>query len=132
MKRLITFLLLLVAALGQSPTGTYYGGTISVAGPSPWIDVMAKGVKCDGATDDTTAMQAILTSLQSTGGSIYFPVSPNGCKFTSGLTYTGATGANLHIFGQTPPGGGESSGNPSVVYLDCYTAGMVTLTIGLG
>jgi|HubBroStandDraft_6_1064221.scaffolds.fasta_scaffold70299_1 hypothetical protein len=45
------------------------------SGPSPWIDVTSPvyGAKCDGTTDDTSAIQSALTDANTQGGDVFFP-----------------------------------------------------------
>lgn len=66
-----------IASLTQDNTFTgnnYFGGG------RPWCDVVAKGAKGDGVTDDSAAIQICITTVASLGtlgaGQIYFP-TPN-------------------------------------------------------
>ena len=54
------------------------------------------GVKNDVTTDDTVAWQSMLTTLQSTGGTI---IKTGNSKITTMLTYEGALQKNLRIVG---------------------------------
>lgn len=50
----------------------------------------AFGAKCDGSTDDTTAIQAAINSLPNDGGIILFPQASN-CKISTTLTIGNGT-----------------------------------------
>jgi hypothetical protein len=64
-------------------------GANAFNGPSPWADVTSPpfGAKCDGVTDDTTAVQAAINSVarfQSgsgslNGGTVFIPPNKNAC-----------------------------------------------------
>lgn len=66
---------------------------IAYAGPTPIkpgnIDTMslynvrAYGAKCDGTTDDTTAIQAALDAAGTAHGTVFVPPTTNGCVFTN-------------------------------------------------
>lgn len=58
-----------------------------------WVNVMDQGVKGDGSTDDTTAIQAVINAMPSTGGTIYFP--PGTYKLSAAL----ALKSNLVLIG---------------------------------
>jgi hypothetical protein len=62
-------------------TNTFSANTYFGSG-DPWFDVKAFGAKCDDTTDDTTAIQAALAAVPSTGGLVMIP---GVCKFTSTL-----------------------------------------------
>jgi len=49
------------------------------------VNVMDFGAKGDGSTDDTSAIQAAITSLTSTGGTVYFPIG--NYKITSPINW---------------------------------------------
>lgn len=67
----------------------------------PWVNVKTHyGATGDGSTDDTTAVQAAITALDSTGGIVYFPAGTY--KVTTGLT---STAANLALVGDPGVGG---------------------------
>ena len=62
----------------------------------PWYDVKTFGAKCDGSTDDTTAVQAAYAQAWndlvagSGGGVVYFPHSSGACKVGTITMYDGA------------------------------------------
>jgi hypothetical protein len=64
-KKIIILIVLVVVALSTGAKPNY---PID-AGP----DVKSFGAKGDGKTDDTTAIQTAINSLEKTGGSVYFP-----------------------------------------------------------
>lgn len=66
-------------------------GDVAVASPSKlfnritdFIDLRDYGAKCDGTTDDTTAIQAAITAIGSTAATLFIP-GPT--KFSSNLTF---------------------------------------------
>jgi hypothetical protein len=65
--------LLVARAFAQWPTPSQFPGNVKITGPSPWIDVMASGATGNGTTDDTVAIQAALTAMAATGGTVFFP-----------------------------------------------------------
>jgi Pectate lyase superfamily protein len=51
-------------------------GSASMTMPTPdWVNVKSNGAVGDGVTDDTAAIQAVLTGLEPTGGCVYLPTS---------------------------------------------------------
>jgi hypothetical protein len=66
--------------------------------------VVAYGVKCDGTTDDTEKIQALLNLYSVHGpfaGSIPQIVFPGGvCKISNELVYEGGSSAAVRISGQ--------------------------------
>lgn len=68
------------------------------------------GVKCDGSTDDTSAIAAAIAALPSTGGTIVFPPTGHPCVISSTITIgNGTSSSNSTINGIALVGGG--SGN---------------------
>lgn len=65
------------------------GNTISASYPS--INVLSFGAKGDGSADDTSAIQAAINALPTSGGEIIFPVG--NYKITSTLSIGNGTGA---------------------------------------
>jgi hypothetical protein len=60
----------------------------------PWCDVRATGAKGDGATNDTTAVNACITAVQAlNGGTVYFP--PGSYCLNGGLNITGTSSVVL-------------------------------------
>ena len=53
-----------------------------------WTDPLAFGAKCDGATNDTAALQQAINATP-TGGALYFPQG-NFCLVTATLTISKA------------------------------------------
>lgn len=57
-----------------------FGGNVTVTGSltsnsvEDWLNVKANGAKGDGVTNDTTAINAVLTTAGATGKTVYFPV----------------------------------------------------------
>jgi hypothetical protein len=77
--------------------------------------VGSSGVKCDGTTDDTTAIQAYF-NYYGNGGSgagqmvqMQFPAGT--CKISNTLTFEGNNGLGVRIVGQTGWGGGVEGTN---------------------
>lgn len=64
-------------------TGT---GSLKVKGPEPWLDVTAYGLVGDGSTDNTSALQTLLTGI-SQDSTIYFPAGD--FKINGAVTYSG-------------------------------------------
>jgi hypothetical protein len=58
-----------------------------VVNPPTTVNVRALGATGNGTTDDTTAVQAAITAVASTGGLVYFP--PGTYKLTAALTISG-------------------------------------------
>lgn len=77
------------------PDGT--SATLNKVNPVPFIDVKASpyNVKGDG-TDDTAALQALLNTLTSTGGLVFFPRTNPGYDITGSLLITGS---NIWLIG---------------------------------
>jgi hypothetical protein len=89
MKRAVAVLFLSISSLmlngqtgGAVISGTLtvsgaatVGSNLTVAGPSPWIDVTSStyGCKADGVTDDTACMNSALTACSGTGGTVFIP-----------------------------------------------------------
>ena len=86
----------------EAAVGQIVGGTL----PIPVLDkggqaynVKAYGAKGDGSTDDTAAVQSLLTQLQATGGRLLFPAGrymvPTALTFQSGkdIFFDGEPGA---------------------------------------
>jgi hypothetical protein len=84
MKKLLLLLILGVAALlcpeahAQTTiraTNGNFSGTVSVGGGNPWFDVTSGvfNAKCDGTTDDTTAIQAAVAAARLLGADVRFP-----------------------------------------------------------
>jgi Pectate lyase superfamily protein len=94
MKRLLSLVLALSVL---SPTGSSaqiaIGAGISLGGV-PIFNVKSYGAKCDGSTDDTTAIAAAYTAATAgpINGIVYFPPSSGACKFTT-LTIPAGTGS---------------------------------------
>lgn len=75
------------------------GGTVARSLESRFgetINVKDKGAIGDGVTDDTVAIQAVLTAVSATGGIVYFP------QGTYKITATLTMGSNVLIFGAGP------------------------------
>ena len=65
------------SATGLSTTSVAAAGNVtagaSITKSSPYVDIRAFGAKCDNTTDDTAALQAAITSINTTGGKILIP-----------------------------------------------------------
>lgn len=48
-------------------------GTLNIGDGTPWLDVKAYGATGDGATDDTTAIQAAVNAIPAAGGVVFVP-----------------------------------------------------------
>lgn len=69
--------------------------------PTPdWVNVLNSGAVNDGVTDSTVAIQAALTALEATGGTLYFPAGQY--LISAGLSYTSAK--PLYILGDQSAG----------------------------
>jgi len=106
-------------------------------GITDWINVKAAPYNAsgNGTTDDTAAIQAALTALETNGGVLYFPVGTY--LVSSSLTYTST--AELHIRGDVMNGRLSSGiGGGSLIYcspgsypfygFDITNAGCVSFT----
>jgi parallel beta-helix repeat protein len=73
------------ASISSSGTGT----VTATNGAVPAFPVLAQGAKCDGSTDDTTAIQAALTACAASinGGTVVVPAGV--CRTSSLLTLSG-------------------------------------------
>ncbi len=100
----------------------------------------AFGAKCDGTTDDTTAIQAAINSLPASGGIVYFPVAT--CRISSSLTIgNGTTSAfstrqGVFLIGRGNPnapeltvlgGGYTATLGPKLQWLGAGTGGMIVI-----
>ncbi len=108
---------LLVLALIFSPVSIVWGQTRETApaspgqnniksttpGPWPWIDVTdpSYGAKCDGATDDTQAIQAALKTAGTRpgGATVLIPASAAGPCLVSSLTMDKMIGVKVTGYG---------------------------------
>jgi len=77
-----------VERLRLSATELLVSNSLSIKGPRPWADVRAYGAVGDNVTDDTTAIQAAITAIPSTGGTVFLP--QGNYKVTASLTYKDA------------------------------------------
>ena len=80
---------LAVSAVTQTAPTVQVPVSVTIKGPSPWIDVTAYGAKGDGSTDDSPAINNAITACPNNGCTIYFPsVSASGTRYkiSSGLT----------------------------------------------
>ena len=58
------------------------------------------GIKCDGVTDDSTALQALVTALPSSGATVLIPPGSN-CLFSSEIAITGKSNLTIIGYGAT-------------------------------
>jgi hypothetical protein len=66
------------------------------------LSALDTGAKCDGTTDDTTAIQTAINAAASKFGTVFFPAGKT-CKISATLTIT-ATGVKLQCQGGTMVG----------------------------
>jgi hypothetical protein len=110
------------ASCVNSANGKSWLGQFSASG----ADVREWGAKCDGATDDTTAIEAALTAAAPIHGTVQFPSKT--CFSATGIV----AGAPVNIQGTnfnpiSPSAGGISGGSE----LLCYS-GVNCLTVNAG
>src|SRR5581483_5468600 len=66
-----------------------------ISSVTPSADIRAFGAKCDGATDDTAALQAAITGLGTAGGKILIPgLGANGCYIANPTGIAWSNGSN--------------------------------------
>jgi hypothetical protein len=94
------------SSTGVTLTGSNtYAGTTTFTGDTffgssrPWVDLRAKGAKCDGTTNDSSAFAAAVAALPAAGGILYIP--PGTCLLTGGGTITASTVAVIMSPGAT-------------------------------
>ncbi len=96
----------------------------------------AFGAKCDGTTDDTTAIQAAINSLPVTGGIVLFP--PATCRISNtilvgdGTTSAISTRRGIYLIGRGIPNspdfwGGGSGNGPKLKWTGSSTVPMVLI-----
>lgn len=81
---------------GQLPciSAFTWSGAQSTAGTSAVVDVTTYGAKCDGVTNDATAIQTAINAVEASGATLYFP--PGVCIVNSELSVS--TASNLKVF----------------------------------
>jgi hypothetical protein len=77
----------------------------------PWCDIRSYAAKCDGATDDTTAVQSAITACKAIGLPVRIPQSVSGCVVTGQLDLSNTQ--NAGIIGGGLTSGVSNSGNMS-------------------
>lgn len=91
-------------------------GKLFLSAGNAWIDVKAPpySAKCDGSTDDTTAIQNALTALtaQTGGGTLFVPAGASPC-LVSTLNMDGFINVTVLLggFGKSSEGGNNSQAN---------------------
>jgi hypothetical protein len=112
MKKYIIITALTVASLyGQvqpyPPSGnaTSVGGVPVPAGQSlaPVFNVVGYGAKCDGTTDDSSAIQSAVTAATAVNGQVLIPSSASGCVLRSKALIP----LNIQFVGQGSSGGSK-------------------------
>jgi hypothetical protein len=93
----------------------------------PFYDVLAYGAVCDGITNDATAIQAALTAVATTGGTLRFP-SGKTCKVTSALTYGALSNVSIEGNGSTLDSTGSAAAG---LKLGDATGATVSVNVGI-
>jgi len=96
------------------------GNSMFIGGPTPWVDVTTAGAKCDGSTDDTAALQAMLAAFNAAGyGRMFIPNTGSLCivkGYTSAVSGSIAPGTPsagyATITVSTPPPSWITAGAP--------------------
>jgi hypothetical protein len=101
--------------------------TFTTPGPSPWIDVTdpAYGAKCDGVTDDTTAIQNALNAANAlrAGGIVNVPLSVKGSCLVSLLNMNNFNAVKII-------GSGRFSPTPAISFTGTCATGPCLTMIG--
>lgn len=90
-----------------------------------WRSVKDFGATGDGSTDDTTAIQNALTSLNSSGGVLYFPTGLYRITSALSVTFTGTTDLQLN----RPSIRGDGSGQSRILWDGANSPSTYMLTI---
>lgn len=116
MKNCVLVILLSVCAFAQTNTrvnNLSASGNVTVGGGKPWYDVTSSvfGAKCDGTTDDTTAIQAAATAANAAhGGIVYIPPTKT-CAIATNLVFDNFQNVRLtNGAGAFPFQGGATGG----------------------
>lgn len=102
---------LAVTGLSTLSGGVSNGASDQIKGPNPWYDITAWGAKCDGATDDTAAIQAALTAANTAhGGKVFVPMGTNACVVATNLVMDDFLNVTLIGASQGSPAGATPRG----------------------
>lgn len=74
-----------------------FPGSLVAAGPSPWIDPTSPiyGAKCDGSTDDTSAFNTAISSVNANGGGSILVPSTKTCVIAGQLNLNQVTDVSI-------------------------------------
>ena len=116
---------------GYSGTGGFSALLYDQGGMGWNVKASNYGAKCDGTTDDTSALQAAINAaLAGTfGGTVYLP--PGKCKET-GLTANLTNGQGFALVGAGPAGGGPGTGAGSLATSYLWHTGTDTTALTVG
>jgi hypothetical protein len=108
MRRFIAalFACALMAAPAMA-TPPNFNGNLTAQG-KPWYDIQSYGAKCDGTTDDSTAIQNANTAASAAKGTLYFPSGLN-CYYNSSSPIVIGANESVYGVGATITGGASTT-----------------------